>query len=275
MRGMFTCGVIDVLMENGIAFDGAIGVSAGATFGCNYKSHQIGRALRYNLKYCHDKRYGTFYSVRKYGDIYEKDFCYRQIPLVLDPMDKQAYESNPMAFYAVATNCKTGLPVYRKLDIIDDECLDFMQAGGSMPLVSTPVKIGEEEYLDGGISDSIPLQAFMRLGYLYNVVILTQPRGYKKKKFNPLLLRFKAISKYKAIQEALAKRHIIYDQETAFVFEQEKAGNCFVIAPPEPLNISHTEHDEKELQRVYDIGKKIALENLEAIKAFLAEKTTK
>ena len=275
MRGMFTCGVIDVLMEEGIIFDGAIGVSAGATFGCNYKSHQIGRALRYNLKYCHDKRYGTFYSVRKYGDMYEKDFCYREIPMVLDPIDIKTYYSNPMEFYVVMTDCESGDPVYQKIDVINEKTMEYFRAGASMPIVSTPVEIDGKRYLDGGISDSIPLKRFMEMGYPFNVVVLTQPKGFAKKKFSSLMLHLKGVRKYKNIQAALRRRHIMYNEETKFVFEQEELGNAFIIAPTEPLGISHTEHDENELKRVYEAGRKVAQNRLADLKKFIEDRITR
>ena len=116
MRGMFTCGVLDVLMEEGITFDGAVGVSAGATFGCNLKSGQIGRALRYNKKYCTDKRYHSISSLITTGDIYNVDFCYEELPYKLDKWDVDSFASNPMEFYCVATDAVTGKPVYYKCE---------------------------------------------------------------------------------------------------------------------------------------------------------------
>ena len=114
MRGLFSAGIMDVMMENGIAYDGVIGVSAGAAFGCNYISGQIGRSIRYNLKYCRDKRYGGLYSLLTTGDIYNKDFCYSEIPLKHDPFDFAAFENSPAAFYVVCTDVETGKPVYHQ-----------------------------------------------------------------------------------------------------------------------------------------------------------------
>ena len=98
LRGLFTCGVIDVLMENGISFDGGIGVSAGATFGCNIKSKQIGRPLRYNKKYAADKRYKSISSWLRTGDLFGVDFCYDELPykleLVIRP--EEALNINPL-----------------------------------------------------------------------------------------------------------------------------------------------------------------------------------
>lgn len=119
MRGMFTAGVIDVFMECGVTFDGAIGVSAGATFGCNLKSKQAGRAIRYNKRFCRDWRYCSLKSLIKTGDLYGADFCYNQIPNVLDIFDIQTYRDNPMPFYIVASDCVTGQPVYKELKNCD------------------------------------------------------------------------------------------------------------------------------------------------------------
>lgn len=115
MRGLFTAGVIDVLMENNIKFDGAVGVSAGAAFGVNYKSHQIGRVLRYNLKFAGDPRFASWKSWRKSGNLYGANFCYPLIPDKLDKFDKETFAKDPMEFWCVATNAETGKAVYHKL----------------------------------------------------------------------------------------------------------------------------------------------------------------
>ena len=140
MRGLFTAGVIDVFMENHIEFSAAVGVSAGAAFGCNLKSRQAGRALRYNKRFCRDKRYCSLHSLLKTGDLYGADFCYREIPEELDIFDKEAYEQNPMAFYVVATDVYTGKPVYKRLDKVDENCYLWMRASASMPMVSKAVE---------------------------------------------------------------------------------------------------------------------------------------
>ena len=112
MRGMFTCGVTDVLLEKGVVFDGAIGVSAGAVFGCNYKSKQPGRAIRYNLRFCNDPHSASFRSLLTTGDLYGERFCYHDIPDTLDPFDRETYQKNPMEFFVVCTDVETGRPIY-------------------------------------------------------------------------------------------------------------------------------------------------------------------
>ena len=180
MRGMFTAGVTDVMMENGITFSGAIGVSAGAAFGCNYKSNQPGRAIRYNMRFSKDPRYCSFRSLLKTGDMFGADFCYREIPDKLDLYDYDEFERNPMEFYAVVTDVITGEPVYKKLNSCRGDEMKWLRASASMPLASKIVEVDGYKLLDGGIADSVPVKYFESIGYEKNVVILTQPEGYVK-----------------------------------------------------------------------------------------------
>ena len=268
MRGLFTAGVIDVFLENDIEFSAAVGVSAGAAFGCNFKSRQNGRVLRYNKRFCNDKRYCSFESLVKTGDLYGADFCYREIPEVLDPFDNDAFEQNPMAFYVVATNVYTGEPVYKRLDKINAECYEWMRASASMPMVSRPVEVGGYTLLDGGMSDSIPLRFIQDQGYKKNVVILTRPRGYIKKPSNRLMLQA-GLRKYPAMIDVMADRHKMYAFERAYVFASEKQGSTLVLCPDQALSVNHTEHDPEKLQQTYDEGRKVALRELDKIKEFM------
>ncbi len=269
MRGMFTSGVLDVFLENGIEFDGAIGVSAGATFGCNLKSRQAGRAIRYNKRFAHDWRYCSLRSLVFTGDMYGARFCYDTLPNKLDPFDRQAYQENPMEFYCVASDCKTGLPVYKKLSTCDQHELTWMRASASMPLVSRVVSIDGYKLLDGGMTDSIPLNYFESIGYNRNVVILTQPRDFHKKPASLMWLMKIMLYKYPLLVEAMRRRPDVYNQQTADIFSKAGRGEVFVICPKEPLGISRTEKNPKELQRVYDQGRQIATELLPNLKEFL------
>ena len=175
MRGLFSAGILDVMLENGLKTDGLIGVSAGAAFGCNFKSGQGGRAVRYNKRFCRDPRYCSWNSWLRTGDLFGADFCYHELPEKLDPFNCSAYERNPMEFYLVCTDVLTGKAVYRNCPKADSECFEWMRASGSMPLVSRMVPIGGGRYLDGALADSIPLRFFESIGYGKNIVILTQP----------------------------------------------------------------------------------------------------
>lgn len=271
MRGLFTAGVLDVLMENGIEFDGAMGVSAGAVFGCNFKSRQIGRSIRYNMRFCDDPRYCSVKSLVKTGDLYGVEFCYDEIPNKLDPFDAETYKANPMPFYAVCTNVETGKAIHKRLDNGDAKDMQYFRASASMPVVSRIVEVDGYKLLDGGITDSIPLAAMERRGYPRNVVVLTQPSGYIKEKNGMLPLIRVTMRNYPKLIKAMEVRHIRYNKQTAYVHAQELAGDAFVIRPPYPLGISRTEHDPAELRRVYDLGRAEMESRLRELKEFLAQ----
>ena len=269
MRGMFTAGVLDVLMENGITFDGAIGVSAGATFGCNIKSLQIGRTIRYNLKYCRDWRYASVRSLLLTGDLYGVEFDYHRIPSELDPFDSETFIKNPMEFYCVCTDAETGEAVYHRCETGLGEDLEWIRGSASMPGVSKPVMIRGRAYLDGGISDSIPLEGFEKLGYEKNVVILTQPDEYRKKSSSLGGLMDMLLKKYPATAKRLRERPEIYNRQKAYVMKRAQEGAAFLIRPKAPLGIPHVCHDAQKIREVYDLGRKAGEEALPALRTFL------
>ncbi len=271
MRGLFTAGVMDAFMMNGIEFDGGIGVSAGAAFGCNYKSRQIGRVIRYNQKFCLTPEFCSFRSLLKTGDLFGAQFCYYDIPERLDPLDEKAYLANPMRFFAVATDIETGLPAYRELAQMDHDDVEFMRASASMPVASRPVEVDGHLYLDGGISDPIPLKAFEEMGYEKNCVILTQPRDYVKKPQSMMPLFSKALRKYPAVIEGMDRRHVVYNDETVYVKQREEEGYAYVVAPPEALPIGRIEHNASVIRDVYDIGYRCGMSHVESLKQFLAK----
>lgn len=269
MRGMFTAGVMDVMMEAGIEFDGAVGVSAGAAFGCNYKSRQIGRAIRYNERFCADKRYCSWGNLLREGNLYSTRFCYHEVPVVHDPFDFAAYEANPMEFIMVCTDVETGLPVYHKYESYADHQFDWVRASASMPLVSQIVEIDGQKLLDGGIADAIPLKFFEDRGYTHNVVVLTQHAEYDKKESAAMpFIRF-LYRKYPALIQAMEVRHLMYNAQRDYVNRQEAAGKALVIRPSEPLPIKRLTKDPALLRATYNTGRATAEKRLEEIKAYL------
>ncbi len=271
MRGLFTSGITDVMMENGIVFDGAIGVSAGAAFGCNYKSGQIGRALRYNVKYCRDKRYCSMRSLIFTGNLFGADFCYHELPEKLDIFDDEAYNKNPMEFYVVCTNIETGKPLYKKCDRVDGAFLEWIRASASLPMVAEIVEVDGYKLLDGGISDSVPLKYFESIGYDRNIVILTQPKGYLKEKNKMIPIIRRVFKKYPKMIEAIENRHIMYNSTLEYIEERERTGEVLVLRPKEMLPIKRTTKDPEKLKEVYRAGRLIGEENLERIQEFLSK----
>ena len=270
MRGLFTAGVLDVFMENGITFDGAVGVSAGACFGVNIKSHQIGRTIRYNKRFCEEWRYRSYRSLLLTGDLYGADFCYHELPDKLDIFDTDTFVNDPMEFYVVATDCVKGEPVYHKMTDGGCEDLEWIRASASMPLASKVVKLGEHHLLDGGITDSIPLEFMEKQGYEKNVVILTQPLSYVKHSYKKVMPLIKTtLHKYPNTIERIRTRHMMYNAQTTYVKVREESGDAFVIRPPEALGIGALEKDSLQMQRVYDIGRDTATSSLDAVRSFL------
>lgn len=269
MRGMFTCGVLDVFMENGISFDGAAGISAGATFGCNIKSRQIGRALRYNMKFSRDWRYCSLKSLIKTGDLYGAEFCYHTIPEKLDPFDRAAFESDPMEFYIGATDVETGEVRFHKCTDGGPRDIEWMRASASMPVVSNIVTVDGYKMLDGGIVCSVPYEYMEEQGYNRNVIVLTRQKGYRKKKSSIVPLVKLVLRKYPAMGRAMAVRHIVYNAQMDEIERKEARGEVLVIRPPEDPGIGRTEKDPAELERVYQMGRSEAMRMLPEIRAFL------
>ncbi|MBQ8454189.1 MAG: patatin family protein [Bacteroidaceae bacterium] len=269
MRGLFTAGVMDVMMEHGIRFDGIVGVSAGATFGCNYKSHQPGRVLRYNVRFKDDPRYMGLRSLFRTGDLVGADFSYHTLPNELDIFDRETYKSDPTEFHVVCTDAETGEPVYHRIDVMDDDGLDWIRASASMPLVSRPVRLGGRLLLDGGIADSIPLRYFQIQGFERNVVILTQPKGFFKKRTKLMPLFHIFMRRYPAIVRAMSRRHLMYNDELSYLAEQERLGNILLIYPQDTLPIGRTEQDEAKMRYVYAMGREAGEAMMTPVKEFL------
>ena len=269
MRGLYTAGVLDVFMERGIEFDHAVGVSAGAAFGVNIKSRQVGRAIRYNKRFCADPRYASIHNLIRTGDLYSVDFAYRTVPIELDPFDTETLKANPMRFTAVCTDIVTGEPVYRDIERGDEEDLDWIRASASVPMLANPVELDGHVLLDGGIADSIPVSWMMSQGYGRNVAVLTQPAGFRKdpNKLMPLLR--KTLSEYPRLIELLANRHERYNAQLDEVARLEGEGRLFVIRPSESVKAPLAVKDPEVLERIYQVGRRDAEAQLDALGSYL------
>lgn len=272
LRSLFSEGVFDVMLENGVEFDGMIGVSAGASIGCNFKTKQIGRGLRYNCNFAKDKQYISLYSLLKSGDIVNAEYGYHVIPIKYDPVDAETFKDNPMECHVVCTDVDSGETVYKQLTEIDYDALEWLRASSSMPIVSRPVTLEGHRMLDGGISNSIPLKYFQSIGYERNVVILTQPEGYFKKKTKLMPLFHIFCHKTPKIIEGMARRHEMYNGQLKYVASQEKLGNTLVICPNDTLPIGRVEMNPAKMKNIYNLGREAGKKNIEKIKEFLKRK---
>ena len=269
MRGIYTAGVLDVLMERKLFFDAVIGVSAGAIHGCNYVSNQPGRSIRYYRKYSRDPRFLSVRSLLRTGNMVDTAFCYHELPEKLDPFDNEAFMASQTVFYAVCTNLETGrAECIRCTDLFRQ--IDVLRASASMPLASEIVEVEGKKYLDGGVADSVPLRAAEALGYERNVVVLTRPADYVKgREMNPLMrLRYRH---YPAFLQAIENRPAMYADTMAYIRRREQEGAAFVIRPAAALPISRTDTDPEKLERVYQIGREDAEGRIEELARWLAE----
>lgn len=255
MRGLFTTGVLDVLLENNIEVDGIIGVSAGALFGINYFSKQKGRGIRYNKKYIGDKRYISTKSLLLTGNIINKDFTFYKLTKELDPLDNETFMKSKKDYYVTATNIETGKAEYLKINNAYEQLEEF-RASSAMPFASEIIEINGKKYLDGGISDSIPVEKCQSLGYEKIIVVLTQPIDYKKepldkKQEKMINLKYR---KYPNLINSMKKRYIMYNNTIEKIIDMENKKEIFVIRPSKKINLSITTSNPEELQKIYDLG---------------------
>lgn len=269
MRGIFTAGVLDFFLDKGIDFDICLGVSAGACHACSYIARQRGRAFSVVADYMGDKRYCSIYSLITTGDMFGAKMLYEIIPKELNPIDREAFRQNHTQFYACVTNCETGKSEYPQIkDVFDDS--KYVRASSSMPLISRMVEINGNKYLDGAITDSIPVVEAMRLGCEVAVVVLTRPSGYRKEDERLLGLMCRKYRAYPRLVEAMKNRAVMYNSTLEMIERYEKKGKLFVIRPDQELDIGRTEKDRTKLKTAYDLGYKKAESLCGALKSYLS-----
>lgn len=268
MRGMFTTGVLDYFIDADIQFDQVMGVSAGACQGSCYISNQKGRGKDIFMEFINDERYCSVKSMLKTGDIFNVEFAYHTIPNQLNIFDHQAYRSSPMKFVAVSTNLKDGSGYYPIIEDIDKD-VDMLRASASLPFVSRKVMVDDEFYLDGGIADPIPIKQSEKMGYEKNIVVLTQPWGFRKKASKSYLLGKLFYAKYPNFIQALKNRHIIYNDSLDYLQLQVDKGQALVLCPKDDLGLKRIEKDKDKLYKAYQLGYSYAKKNHDRISSFL------
>ena len=266
MRGLYSAGVLDVFMQNNINADVVYGVSAGALFGLNYKSRQIGRALRYNLRFAHEKNYMGLYSLITTGDIMNRDFCFNKLVYELDKLDFDTYKNNTVEFYAVVTNMYSGKPEYIKIDDAAQD-MEYFRASGSMPFVSKPVEIDGNLYLDGAMSDAVPFKKVLDTNCEKIVVVLTRPLGYRKKKsYLPYKLFY---GKFPNLVETAKSYYKEYNETMDLIEKYESQNKIIVLRPSKLIKMKRVEKDKNKLQSIYNLGVSDCIQKLDKIKEYV------
>jgi serine protease len=268
MRGLFSAGVLDALLDlKELSVNGIVGVSSGALFGVNYVSKQKERAVRYNKKYADDKRYMGLHSWITTGNAVNKDFAFYELPYKLDVFDNETFKKAETDFYVVMTNVESGKPEYV---LIEDAFaqMEYLRATSALPFASKIIEINGKKYLDGGISDSIPIDFCESLGYDKIIAVLTRPEGtYKEDKLGFL---YKLVyRKYPNLVKSLLNMATDYEKVLAKIKDLENKGKIFVVRPPEVLKIGRLEKNRDKIQKVYDTGLNTGLKELDNIVKYL------
>lgn len=270
MRGVYSSGVLDFFIEKDLFFENNYGVSAGACHLCSYLAKQYKRAFRVNVDYLNDKRYCSVHSLLKTGNLFGAEMLYDIIPNELDLFDYDTYNKNESNFYVVITDINTGKPEYVKIGDLKKDII-YVRASSSLPLLAQNVKINDKEYLDGGISDSIPIKKSIADGNKKNVVILTRDSTYRKGKNSLMPIIKLKYKKYPNFVKSMADRYIVYNEILDFIKELEDNGDVFIIRPKKPVNIGRTEKNREKLEALYNDGYNDAKDCYEELLKYLGK----
>ena len=261
MRGVFTSGVLDCFMDNGIRFPYTIGVSAGACNGLSYISSQRGRAKFSNIDLLEKYNYIGIRHLLKKGNIMDFDLLFHTFPDEIIPYDYEKLASCEEHYEMVTTSCKTGKACYYEEKKNPKRVIDIVKASSSLPFVCPITYVDGEPMLDGGIADSIPIMRARELGYDNNVVVLTRNKGYRKKEKD---MKFVSLfyKQYPAMQEAIRNRNRIYNEQISMIEAMEERGEIIVIRPQRPIEVDRMERDTKKLTALYEEGYELGLKEL-------------
>lgn len=253
MRGVFTCGVLDYFLDQGITFPYTIGVSAGACNGLSYMSGQRGRAKYSNIDMMEKYQFIGMKYLWTQHSILDQKLLYQDFPERLVPYDFEAYRNNPGEFEMVTTNCLTGKACYLSEKKDWDRMIDIARASSSLPYVCPIAYVDGIPMLDGGIVDSIPVERARALGYEKNVVVLTRNKGYRKKNQDLRIPHF-IYKKYPRLRVVLSRRCACYNEQLELVERLEEEGKIIVIRPENPVVVDRIEKNIKKLEDLYQEG---------------------
>ena len=269
MRGLYTAGVIDVMLDHGFEPDVVCGTSAGVTFGVNLLSKQRGRVLRYNKRFVGDRRYISLHSWLTTGNMINKDFAYGLLPRELDPFDEETFEQSKAEFYATITNMRTGQAEYVRITDTWKQ-MDVIRASASLPIICQPVEWQGEKYLDGGLADNIPLDKCWELGCDKVIIVLTRPMDYVRNDHIAPLCRL-AFPRYKSLLRTIEQRNNQYNARIQQIRRLEQEGKVFVIRPSEDRPVGRLEKDPEKLKALHALGMQDAQKQWRALEAYLAQ----
>lgn len=269
IRGAFTAGVLDAFLDANVSFDVIGGTSAGALQAISFVSKDYGRNLTVLTKLMRGKKFLSIRNLVFKKTIFDFDYLFNVAPYSDCPFSFDTYYSNPTEIISAATSLVDGKATYFRKS--DKNFFPGTSASASLPLLSKPFFVDGVPYLDGSSSDPIPLDYISELGCEKIVVVLTRHKGFRKKKRRKSHIKMAkwAYKKYPKYLEAYENEYLVYNKIVDKIDRLSEEGKIFAIYPSEPLNISHTEKDEKKITAVYELGKRIAMEKMDEMKEFL------
>jgi predicted patatin/cPLA2 family phospholipase len=270
LRGVFTAGVLDVFMEQGIEMSYVNGVSAGSMSGMSYVSKQIGRTIKVDLDYVNDKRFLSFRNLVEKRSIFNFDFLFGELSNTLVPFDYDTFYKSEQIFEVIATRCKTGKPEYFEKNRCDN-FIDAVKASSSIPILSRMITVEGKKYLDGGCSMPVAYQRAIDLGYEKIVLVLTREPGYRKPPLDKWTKKgyeryFAPLPRFLKALEDVPERYNWMQEE---IDRLEKEGRIYVIRPDHHVTVQRTEQDKRKLEALYQEGRRLALEHMDSLKAYL------
>lgn len=270
MRGLYTVGVLDTLMDKGFAPDYVIGVSAGAGNGVSFVSGQRGRAYRVDTAYLRDRRYLSLHNFVTTRSLFGMEFIFDDIPGKYDPLNYAAFLAAPMAFVTGVTDVRTGRPAYFGKQPTMAAQGRLLRASAAIPLFSPAVEFEGRLYLDGGTADPIPVRRALEDGCDRVLVVLTRDRAYVKPPAGHARTYARAFREYPAMAELIGRRHTLYNDTRAWLWQLEKEGRAVVIAPRDPLPIGRFTRSRRALDEAYALGRRDTLLAWDAIASLRA-----
>ena len=264
MRGVFTCGVLDYLMDHKISFPYTIGVSAGACNGLSYMSHQRGRGKYSNIDLLAKYKYIGIRPLLKKQGLIDQQLLFHRFPDRILPYNYKAYAENPGRFEMVTTDCLSGKSCYWEEKIDERRIIDIVKASSSLPYACPIIYVDGKPMLDGGIVDSIPLQRAYDQGYDNCVVVLTRNRGYRKSDKEVMVPRF-IYKEYPRLRVALRNRNKVYNEQLELVEKLEDERKIKVIRPLKPIVVDRMETNVRKLTDLYEEGYECAKRMFEGI----------
>lgn len=270
LRGVYTSGVLRFLVDKQIFFPYVIGVSMGACNGANYVSLQPERNRIVNIRYVNDARYLSYIRLLFRGELFGMKFIFDTIPHKLVPFDAKTFMDSPITCVITATDCETGEALYYSQKALGRNCLKVLQASCSLPFMAKPVRYKDRVLMDGGLADAVPIRKSIAEGFQKNVLVLTRPRGYRKKRTRFMRLTRMRYAQYPGLCRIMAIRHIRYNETMDFVDRLESCGDVYVIRPLNELKAKRIERNKDRLYETYDQGYADAAAHYEGLRGYLA-----